>query len=1073
MTKFWLSTLSLAAFLHSAALAQNVEASDPFLRYPDVCGTKIMFSFAGDLWLQDGQAAQARRLTSSLGTEYFAKFSPDCKSVAFTGRIDGEDQVYVMSAEGGEPRRLTSDPARKGLSARWGNDNQVMGWTPDGNAILFRSMRDAAMLSQSNLYTVTVAGRTIRPVGTARAGAGVLSPDGSQLLYSPWSRDFRTWRHYRGGWAQDLWIFDRAGRKARQFTRTDATERDPIWTRQGIFFLSDRNGPMNLFRQDPGSGEATQVTHHDSDAMWASADRNGTIVYEVMGRIWRYDPATAQAQQQHISVAAEDLQARPHFMSYASAIDGFEPGTDGKRAIVAARGDIFDVGTGDAPVRALTASSDAQDREAAMSADGRWVAFISDRSGEEELWIVPADGGAARQVTKGNRNRFSHPVWSPDGTRIALSGKDGALYLVRIATGEMREAGRSGSVFVHDYTWSPNGRYLAYTRFGPTDMGQIQLFDTVTGQTFAASDALYNAMQPAFSADGNYLYSLSERSVATRFDGREWDFQVPRNRAIAVLPLRNGLPDPFQSDNEDQRPAPLATIEFDGLLDRGLRSPVANGDIDGFAVTREDILFVTTAASQSDGYQLNAYSFGKKEPRVVGAPFDAYSFSRWTGTILTRKGRDFTLLDSATGKTAPVAIDRMTGTVAPRQEWAAVLDGVCRRYRDFFYDPAMHGYDWAAICTRYRKELPRIGSRGDLTELIGRMVSELNVGHAYIDGRDELQPALPGSAALGAQLAFDEAAQRWRIAHIYPGDPVDPIYRSPLAAYGKGVRQGDWLLAIDGRMLDEQSDPSQALLGKAEKEVVLTIQHEGDKAPRFVVVKPIANQEGLIYREWSERNRMLVDRVSGGRIGYVHIPAMSPQGLAEFARGYFGQIRKDALIVDIRGNLGGSGSPLIIDRLGRPFLTTGHVKGIDYPTTYPWGGFTQVFTGKLGLLVNEATMSDGDTMAYEWRQAKLGPIYGKRTWGGTVGTGSTGPLIDGTETNVPQYALGATDGSWVVEGKGVAPDVEIGFDAQASLGGDDPQLAQATRHLLSQIAGNPGTLAKGAPGPDKHIESAP
>lgn len=1057
---------ALLSGVATAASAQTPDPADAYLRYPDVCGSRIVFSFAGDLWLQDGAAVEARRLTSTPGPEYFAKFSPDCKMLAFTARIDGDDQAYVMPADGGEARRLTSAPSRKGLSTRWGSDNQVVGWTPDGSAILIRSMRDAAMLSQSNLYTVSLATRTIEPAGTARAGAGVFSPDGTQILYSPWSRDFRTWKHYRGGWAQDLWIYDRSSGAARQLTRTDATERDPMWTRQGLFFLSDRNGAMNLFRADPATGEAEQLTRHESDAKWASADRAGAIVYEVDGRIWRFDPATGASEQQVIRVSSDALQARPRFARYGEAIDSFVPTPDGDRALFVARGDIFDLAAGDAPVRAVTASSDAQEREAAMSSDGKWIAYVSDRGGEEELWIASADGGAARQLTSGHHDRFSRPQWAPDGKRIALSGKDGAIYLVDVASGAMREAGRSGSVFVNDYAWSPNSRYLAYTRFGPADMGQVQILDVAIGKTVAASDPLYNMSQPAFSPDGNYLYALTDRQFRGRFEGREWNFQVPRQRSIAILPLRAGLPDPFLTASKDETVPPLATIDFDGLIDRLAPTPIASANIDAFTVGKDDIVY-SAAIADDDAYRLSAYSFEKKDTRTVADRVDAVAFLPWSASAVTRREKDYALLDTASGKARKLDIGRLTGTIAPREEWRAVFDEVCRRYRDFFYDAKMHGFDWAALCARYRADLPRIGSRGDLTEVIGRMVSELNVGHAYIDGRDEWQPATPGSAALGAVWVFDAAKARWRISHIYAGDPVDPLYRSPLGALGKDVRVGDWLLAIDGRALDARTDPLEALIGKADKEVALTIGRDGVKGERTLVVKPIASQEGLAYREWSENNRHLVDRVSGGRIGYVHIPAMSPQGLAEFARGYFGQIRKDGLIVDIRGNLGGSGSPLVIDRLLRPFLTTGHVKGMDYPTTYPWGGFTQVFTGKLALLVNEATMSDGDTMAYEWRQAKLGPIYGKRTWGGVIGTGSTGPLLDGTETNVPQYALAATDGSWIVEGEGVKPDVEIGFDADAKLGGDDPQLAEAARLLATQISGHPGTLPNASPGPDK------
>jgi len=1069
MVRFYVWLLLLLSSAQVSAVPE-VDLDDPFLRYPDVCGPSIVFSHAGDLWIQDQPQTPARRLTSGAGPEYFAKFSPDCQQLAFTGRMDGDDQIYVMPAAGGQPRRVTAEPARKSLPARWGSDHQVLGWSPDGRAVLFRSMREAAMLSQSNLYLLTLATGTIEAVGMARAGAGVLSPDGAHVLYSPWSRDFRTWKHYRGGWAQDLWIFDRADKNARQLTTTLATERDPMWTRQGLFFLSDRNGRMNLFGHDPVSGEARQLTHHDDDAMWASADRDGNIVYEMLGRIWRYDPVSGQSTRQHIRVPSDVPQAAPRFVSVSGMLEQYAPMSDGTRALFVARGDLFAVGTGEGTVLALSASSDAHEREAAISADGRWVAFISDQGGEEELWVIASEGGRARQVTQGHRNRFSTPRWAPDGRSIALSGKDGAIYLVDVASGRMREVGRSGSVWIADYTFSPNSRYLAYTRINSAQMGQIQILDIPANTTFAASAAHINTRHPAFSPDGNYLYSVSEHAFSGFTTGREWNFQLPRTRSVVVVPLRADLPDPFAKGAFDA-PAPLSRIEVDGLTERVRPVPIPSGEIDGLSVNGRDIVYaVASTPPAKHSFQIGAYSLNTHTQRILEEQVERYVFSPWNSFAVIKKGQNFSLLDTANGQAAPLATARMGATIDPRLEWRTVFDEVCRRYRDFFYDPKMHGYDWPALCARYRHEVPRIASRGDLTELIGRMLAELNVGHAYIDGRDPWPPsAAAETAALGASLVFEAASGRWRIARIYPGDPVDAYYRSPLGAPGVQVREGDWVLSIDGRTLDAEIDPWQVLRGKADTEVELTLAREGGSAPWRIRVKPVPSQEGLLYRAWSERNRQLVERLSGGRVGYVHIPAMSAQGFAEFARDYFGQLRKDGLIVDIRGNLGGSGSPLILDRLARPFLTTGQIQGLDHPTTYPWGGFTQVFTGKLALLVNEATMSDGDTMAYGWQQAGLGPIYGKRTWGGTIGTGSTGPLLDGTTTHVPQYALAATDGGWIVEGEGVVPDVEIGFDAEAKLGADDPQLAEATRRLQAQISGHPGTLPKGAPGPDKRV----
>lgn len=1072
---------ALLAFL-SVAMTANADSATPkYLRFPDVHGDKVVFSYAGDLWLATSGGGTAVRLTSGDGAELFPKFSPDGKWIAFTGQYGGDEQVYVIPAGGGAPRQLTFHPATGPLHPRQGYDNRVVSWTPDGKSVLFRSLRDEPAPIDGKLYTVPVEGGDVRALPMYRAGNGVYSPDGKSLLFSLLSTDFRTWKRYEGGMVQQLFTLDLASKKLTRLLNDKRSDTDPVWNKTGIYFLSERGGRGNLYRYDPASGDAVAVTHFTKgDAKFASGDRAGKIVFEYEGSIHLYDAASGTERQLDITVPAEDIAARPRVVDASKQIEQSALSPNGQRILFVARGDIFvKTAREDGAVLNLTHSSDAHEREAAWAPNGGSIAFISDRGGEEEVWTVDANGTApARQLTRGSHTRYYEPKWSADGRKLAVMDGRGNLIVVDAASGAKSTVGATKAWYARQYTWSPDSRYLAYAQMQPSDLAAICIWDSATGKTQTVTDTLYNSFAPAWSADGAYLWFLSIRDVNLQIAETEWNFAGNKQTRIYALALHKDAPVLFAapSGNDDGKDAskrgdakrPSAPIDFDGIEQRLIRAPLEADNYADLAVAKDHLVYRVEEpgyfGKRGGASVLYTYDLKTAKAKKVRDAVTFYSADQANSQFLIGDDKRAFFVISGNGEADKVDVSSLTAFVDPRLEWAEAFDEVWRRYGAFFYDPNMHGQDWAAIGAHYRAMLPSIGNRADLNYLMGEMIGELNVGHAYVSGGGYDAPDRPKTGLLGARLAFDEAARRWIFAKILEGDNADPQYRSPLTAFGTEVKGGEALLAIDGQPLSATVNPYSLLVGKAEKVVELLVADRAGKT-RTVRIKTLVSEASLMRLERVLAARRTVDRLSGGTIGYVYLSDMGPAGLREFVKDWFGQIRKDGMIVDIRGNQGGQVSRIVLERLIRQAYSRGYVTGLQIPQTYPWGGYTQAFTGELAMLANETTMSDGDTMAWTFKSTGRGRLIGKRTWGGVIGIGDTGPLIDGGSVSVPQYALAGPNGEWVVEGEGVSPDIEVENDQAYLLNGSDAQIEAAVKDLQSRIKGHPGTLQGPRPVP--------
>jgi tricorn protease len=1096
-----------SSLLLTLLLAASASAETKLLRFPDIHGDKVVFSYGGDLWTASTSGGMATRLTAHPGVEAFAKFSPDGKWIAFTGQYDGDEQVYVIPATGGIPKQLTFYPARGPLPARWGYDNQVYGWTSDGKSVVFRSLREYFDLGDSRLYTVSIDGGLPQALPMPKSGAGDISPDGTKVVYSPLFRDFRTWKRYSGGWAQQLYIFDLKTHAAEKITTDPRAHRDPMWVGNKIYFSADTDDTNNLYSYDPASKTTTQLTHSKQwDVRWPSTDHQGRIVYELDGALDIYDIASGNSTKLSIDVPTDALAMRPSRVSAANQIEWTSLSPKGERALFVARGDVFTAPIEKGAVRNLTNSSNAHDKYAEWSPDGAKIAFISDLDGEDELYEINQDGsGKPEQLTHGFHAMLRHLAWAPDGKRIAFSDKDGKLYVLTLDDKKVTEIAQDRHGNAGNYPWSADGGYLAYTQSNAAGFRSMYIWDATDGQSHRVTDELYNSGDPAWDPSGDYLYFVSVRQYQPALSQIEFNFATDRGNALLALTLRKDGKNPYPPESDevtvgkltddagdkskaadkdkekekdkekgkkDEKSTGYMHIDFDGLANRVTRVPVDADNIGGLVVTKEYLVYERegTPFYGRDSYPpSNLVLFNKKDRKETTflENINGFDVSDDGKKILIRQEKSYKLYDlKPDGKTTgkPVATDQLMVDRVPQQEWVEMFNEVWRRYRDFFYVKNMHGYDWDALRSQYRPLVDHVANRSDLNYVLGEMVSELSTGHSYISGGDFEIPKRPQDALPGARLELDAAAGRYRIAKIFRGQNEEEIYRSPLTEVGVNVKEGDYVLAIDGEDLTAQKNPYELLRNKGNRTVQWTVNSKPSlEGSHNITYRPIASETNLVYLDWVTQNREYVDKATGGRVGYIHVPNMGAEGIREFIKYYYPQIRKQAMIVDVRGNGGGNVSQMLIERLRRQLLGTDFARNDKFTETYP--GAT--FYGPKVCLINETSASDGDIFPYMFREAGLGPLIGKRTWGGVVGISGHGPLLDGGEVFVPEFATASAAGQYVIEGHGVDPDIEVENDPVSVIAGKDTQLDRGIAEILKALQANPKMLPSRPPDPIK------
>jgi tricorn protease len=1094
-TRFALvSLVALALAIAVPALAQT-----KLLRYPDIHGDRVVFCYAADLWWAPAAGGNAVRLTTDAGIEQFPKYSPDGKWIAFTGQYDGDEQVYVIPADGGPPRQLTFYPARGPLTPRNGWDNQVMGWTRDGKYVLFNTLRDAGGAARRNLYLVPVEGGHEQPLPMYTAGAGDFSPDGKRMVYSPLFHDFRTWKRYEGGWAQDLYLCDLKTLATENITNNPRSDRDPMWIGEKIFFTSDRDGTLNLYSYDLGTKRTNELTHSTTwDVRWPSTDHQSRIVYETDGELHVFQVADAKDTKISINVPTDGVAARPSHYPVEKFIEDFALAPHGERALFVAHGDIFSAPIENGPTRNLTHSTDAHDKWARWSPDGRQVAFISDRSGEEQVWVTGQDGtDEPRQLTTDMKVMLYAPEWAPDSKSIAFSDKNGNLYVLTLADKKVQKVARETRGLINDYAWSPGGSYLAFSLSNVSGFNSVQIWSAADNSLHQVTSEMFNSRQPAWDPDGNYLYYLSDHEFAPLQSRGEANYAIARTTGIYAMALRKDVKNPFppksdevattdtgeardagaaaekggegrggpggrdgrgapgkEGEAKDAKPARPAskpiTIDFEGIEGRVAQVPVSFENYNSLSATRGNLLYVKGGSffngrEPSPRPSLILYSIKDREESVISDNGGNYAVSADGSKVLVQETGKYNLYDAkpkVKEKKAVATKDLYVDRV-PSKEWAEIFEETWRRYRDWFYVGNMNGYDWKGIHDQYKSLLPYVAHRWDLTYVLNEMISELNNSHLYIEGGDMETPTRPAYAMPGARFSVDEGAGRYRIARIYGGRNEEEKYRSPLTELGVNAKVGDYVLAIDGQELKSSDNLYERLRDKKDP-VTLTLNDKPTMAGAHkTTYKPVASEANLIYLDWVQGNFDKVSKATDGRVGYLHIPDMGAPGIYEFIKWYYPQIRKDGLVVDVRSNGGGNVSEQIIERLNRKLLGTRFGRVRDDAGTYP----TTVFTGPMVCLVNETSASDGDIFPYMFQKSGLGPLIGKRTWGGVVGISGRGPLLDGGNAFVPQSGLASPDGKWVIEGHGVDPDIVVENDPASFAAGHDLQLERGIEEV--------------------------
>lgn len=1068
----------LAAIL-VAAVAASAQTASELLRVPDISAQHLVFTYEDDLWLAPAGGGQAHRLTSGPGVETAGKFSPDGQWLAFNADYDGGTDVYVMPVAGGEPRRLTFHPG----------PDQVLDWHPDGRRILFRSPRQHP-LGQPQLYLVDREGGLPEKVAVDRGALASYAPDGQRLAYNRIAREGATWKRYQGGMAQDVWVADFTTGAITKITDFPGTDSFPMWWQDRIVFLSDReDGTLNLFAMAPSGENVTRLTsYRDFDVKYPGFGA-GQVVYQHGGGLRVLDLASGNDHEVAIDVATDRAPMRSELLDVAPTTGSFGLSPAGERLLLEARGEILNLPAEKGEWYDLTHNSSSREKNAAWSPDGRWVCFVSDRTGEEQLYLADQRGRDAwRSLTPDNQGFLLNPVWSPDSKRILWGDKFMRLNMVDVASGKITviDQGEWDDAWerwgILDYVWSPDGQWVAYSKNTENMHEVICLHSLASGKTTEVTDNFFTSWSPSFDPEGRYLWFLSNRTFNPIMDRQDQNhIFMDLARPYLVL-LQDDVRSPFfaepglveakavagkQKDDKpakaDDKPA-LTRIDLDGIGDRIVAAEgVESGNhfrltatADGCLLLRRDepvflkYQHIDDRTGDSD-LTLVAYDLEERETTDLAADLANYHLSADGKKLAYRAGNRHGVVDAGKEFKAGDGKVDLAGVhvrVDRAQEYRQMLDEAWRIQRDWFYDENMHGVDWPRIRDKYAALVPFCGARGDLTYVIGEMIAELNIGHTYVYGGDQQHAGEPPhTAMLGCDFVADPKSGRVRIAHIVPGRNWDPASRSPLTEPGVDVREGDFLLAIDGQPLGERANPYALLADHAGRSVELTVADNPEgKSPRTVVVEPLKGEGGLRYRAWIEANRRYVDEKSGGKLGYLHLPDMGEAGLIEFGSYWYPQAGKQGFIIDERDNGGGFVGDMIIDRLERQL----------WSLTVPREGGSgrnpeRTFHGPLGVLINEDTGSNGEFFAEAIKVRGLATVIGMRTWGGAIGIEPHQDLVDGGTVTPPQFGLYDLKGNWIIEGHGVEPNIEVQNQPANVVAGKDDQLDFAIDHLLDRL----------------------
>ncbi len=1067
--KITISTLILFFFCTSFAQESRL------LRFPAIHGEQVVFSYAGDLYKVNRLGGLARKLTSDVGYEMFPRFSEDGMTIAFTGQFDGNTEVYTISSLGGEPQRVTytATLSRDRVDDRMGPNNIVLGWK--GDNILFRSRMKSFNSFKGQVYEVSLKGELPVQLPFSEAGWMSYSANKSKVAYNRVFREFRTWKYYRGGMADDVFVYDFTKDSTINITNNPAQDIFPMWHEDVIYFLSDRERTMNLYSYNTTTQETkkeSNFTEFDIKFPSLGADH---IIFENGGYLYTYDLHSAEITKIKVEIKNDVSWGRDKYVNVKNLISHSSISSEGNRLMITARGDLFDVPVKEGSVKNMFHTSGVHEREASYSRDGKNVAFISDETGEDELFILKLkeDGHWEKiEVTEKTKSYKYGLKWSPDSKKLLWSDRNLRLMYYDLESKTTTKVKSCDSDLYHSYNWSPDSKWIVYSEPTWQSVHKVYVYNLKEGKNTLVSNEWFEATSPSWSSDGKYLYYVSNRTFKPIYSRTEWNHAYLDMGKIYMVPLLANTKTPFDIINkldgqkkETEKDGNEVKIDFEGIENRIMELPVAVGNYWNLESVNGKLYYMTSADVKHES-TWKFFDFEKKKETVLGK-VRGYEISGDEKKVLVYKSSNklyvMDLPSSPITLSQPVDLSGLETYVNLDEEWSHIFEESHRQFKYFFYDKNMHGVDWEAMKKKYQPLVKYVKHRADLTYIIGEMIGELNVGHAYVGNGDVPAKSRIKMGLLGCELKASTAGY-YKISKIYKGEPWGGNQRSPFQDPGVNVKEGEFILEINGVDLKSVNNPFKLLIGKANKQVELRVSPTGSmKESRLVYIVPIADEAELIYRDWVDHNVQLVDEMTDGKVAYLHIPDMLTHGLNEFVRHFYPQRDKQALIIDDRGNGGGNVSPQIMERISRKLELVNYTRDMK-PHSNPY----QMIAGPKVMLIDKYSASDGDIFPYRFRMNRTGALIGERTWGGVVGYRGHYKLIDGGFIVRPEFAHFDVDGKeWVIEGKGVTPDISINLDPIEAFKGNDEQLKRAIQEILIKLKSDKGEIPTHPPFEDK------
>ena len=1054
LTMVLLTTMSLSAQINARLFHQ-----------PDVSETQIVFAYGGDIWIVPKAGGMATKLSSPKGEESFPRFSPDGSQIAFSGNYDGNTDIYVLPSTGGVPVRVT----HHGMSDR------MLDWYPDGKSLLYASSMESGKQRFSQFYQVSAAGGLPEKLPVSMGEFGSLSPDGSKIAFTDRSRVFRNWKRYTGGWAPDIWLFDLKTLSSENITNNIASDELPMWVGDKIYFLSDQGSAQryNIWVYDTRTKASKQVTHFTDFDVHFPSDGPSDIVFEAGGKIQLLDLATEQVREIAIDIVSDQMTLKTHKESVEKYLQNATIAPDGNRVLVEARGDVFSLPAEEGFTQDLTRTPGFAERNPAWSPDGKYIAYWSDKSGEYELTLRDlTSGNIEEQVTHLGPGFRYDLYWSADSKKIAFVDQTMHINVFDLTTKTNNAIDQDPSLFEGGLrgwrcSWSSDGRWMAYSKTMDNGNGAVMIYDTKDKKLTQATSGFYSDLNPTFDREGKYLYLITNRSFNPVYSDFDNTWIYPNATELAVVTLRPEVKSPLAAandtvavtkDNKDEKEADKAdkeakdetvTIEFEGFERRIIILPPEAGNMGNLAAADGKIIYMRYPNSGSDGEdsELMFFDLKEKESKTIMKNVNGYELSADGKKLLVRQGRNLGVVGVGSDQKMDkqLALNKMEMTIDPKAEWQQIFNDTWRFERDFFYDKNMHGVDWVAMRKQYGDMIQYAVTRNDVNFILGELIAELNASHTYNGGGDQETPEHKAVGYLGVDWAKDHG--QFKIKTIIRGADWDSEVRSPLDEPGVNVKEGEYILAVNGMALADYTDPWAAFEGLSNETVELTVSSTPDwENVRSVVVKTMSDETRLRNLAWIESNRKRVDEESGGKLGYIYVPSTGIDGQNELVRQFYGQWNKQGLVVDERFNNGGQIPDRFIELLNRKPLAYWNVRdGKDWQWP-PVGNF-----GSMVMLINGWSGSGGDAFPDYFRKAGLGPLIGGRTWGGLIGISGAPTLIDGGGVTVPTFRMYNPDGTWFKEGHGVDPDIQVLEDPTQLAKGVDTQLERAIAEALKLV----------------------